>query len=77
MEIDNEIGYVLAAILGCAVYVVPMVIAAVRRHHQTAPILVLNVLFGWTVIGWIVAMVWSLGAIPPEFRKSASSGPTV
>ena len=75
MEFNSEIGTILAAILLCAVYVVPSVIAVGRRHHQTLTILVLNVLFGWTVFGWIVAIVWALGAIPPEFRKSTASRP--
>ncbi|MGH6670432.1 MAG: superinfection immunity protein [Xanthobacteraceae bacterium] len=41
----------------------PSVIAFVRRHHNRYAILVLNVLLGWTVVGWAVALVWSLTAV--------------
>lgn len=46
----------------------PSVIAFVRRHHNRYAILVLNVLLGWTAVGWAVALVWSLTAV---WRKPA------
>ena len=41
-------------------YFIPSVIAFVRKHHNSAAILILNILLGWTIIGWIVCLVWSL-----------------
>lgn len=41
----------------------PSIIAFARRHHNRIAILVLNVLLGWTLIGWVLALVWSLTAI--------------
>lgn len=41
----------------------PTFIAFIRRHHNRYAILVLNVLLGWTVVGWAVALVWSLTAV--------------
>jgi len=41
----------------------PSLIAFVRRHHNRYAILVLNVFLGWTLIGWAVALVWSLTAV--------------
>lgn len=41
-------------------YLTPTVIAFYRQHHNLAPIVVVNLLTGWTVIGWVVALVWSL-----------------
>lgn len=34
-----------------------------RQHHNFAAIVATNVLLGWTVLGWIVALVWSLTAV--------------
>jgi hypothetical protein len=45
----------------------PSIIAFVRRHHNRYAILVLNILLGWTMVGWAVALVWSLTAV---WRKS-------
>lgn len=43
-------------------YFLPTVCAVSRKHRSAAAIFVLNFLLGWTVIGWFVALVWSLGA---------------
>jgi Superinfection immunity protein len=41
----------------------PTAIAFVRKHHNRFAILALNVMLGWTIIGWAVALVWSLTAV--------------
>ena len=43
-------------------YFMPTVIAVVRRHHNCNSIAVLNLVAGWTLIGWVVALVWSVSA---------------
>ena len=30
-----------------------------RRHNNKIPILIVNILLGWTFIGWVVALIWS------------------
>jgi Superinfection immunity protein len=49
----------------------PSVIAFSRRHHNRYAILVLNALLGWTVVGWAVALVWSLTAVWHKARPAA------
>jgi hypothetical protein len=41
----------------------PTVIAWQRSHHQTMAIGAVNILLGWTAVGWIVALVWALTAV--------------
>jgi hypothetical protein len=41
-------------------YFVPSIIALFRGHLSAAAIFVLNLVFGWTFIGWIIALIWSL-----------------
>lgn len=38
-------------------------IALVRGHHNGFAIFLTNLLLGWTVIGWVVAFIWSCTAI--------------
>jgi hypothetical protein len=38
-------------------YFAPLVVAVYRRHHQTLAIFALTLLLGWTVVGWIAALV--------------------
>jgi hypothetical protein len=53
------VGLVFFAFLFC-MYMLPTIVAAVRKHRQLAPIGLLNLLLGWSVIGWVAAMVWSV-----------------
>lgn len=48
------------AVLG---YFLPAVVAYSRRHHNRLAILALNFLLGWTFLGWVVALIWSLTAV--------------
>jgi threonine/homoserine/homoserine lactone efflux protein len=45
--------------LAAVLYFLPAAIAVLRPHQSAAAILVLNLLLGWTVLGWIVALIWS------------------
>ena len=40
-----------------ALYMLPTWIAAVRMHRQTTAIAALNILLGWTLLGWVGALV--------------------
>ncbi len=40
-------------------YMLPYVIATERGHPRVADIGVLNLLLGWTGLGWIVAFTWA------------------
>lgn len=44
-------------------YFVPSIIAFKRGHHNRAAITGLNLMLGWSVLGWIAAFVWSLTAV--------------
>jgi hypothetical protein len=41
-------------------YFVPSIVALVKKKRNTGAIVLVNVLLGWTVIGWIVALVWAV-----------------
>lgn len=51
---------VAALIFVAAVYFVPTLMAYVRGHPRLGAIFLVNLLLGWTVFGWVAAMVWSL-----------------
>jgi hypothetical protein len=50
-------------IVMAAFYALPSIVAWRRGHHQTLAILTLNIGLGWTLIGWIGALVWANTAI--------------
>lgn len=43
---------------------VPGVVATMRKHPNQLPIWIICILFGWSLIGWAVALVWACMAIP-------------
>ena len=54
-----SLSIIFMVIMGAA-YFIPAVIGFVRGHHSKWAILAVNILFGWTVIGWAIALIWSL-----------------
>jgi hypothetical protein len=49
-----------------ALYFIPAGLASSRKHHNTGAIFAVNLFFGWTVIGWLVALIWALTNPPPR-----------
>lgn len=45
-----------------ALYMLPGMVASARHHANVNAIVALNLLLGWTFIGWVVALVWALTA---------------
>jgi hypothetical protein len=40
-------------------YWLPAINGFQRKHRNAVPILLVNFFFGWTFIGWVVALIWS------------------
>jgi hypothetical protein len=64
--------------LGVVFYFIPAGVAGMRDHHNSIAIFVLNLLLGWTFVGWVIALVWACtevrgysapnrGAAPPAW----------
>ena len=50
----------VAAVLLSLGYLLPTAIAYYREHRNTTAITVLNLFLGWTLVGWVAALVWAL-----------------
>jgi hypothetical protein len=46
-------------------YFLPSIVAFARSKRDTAAIVLLNFFLGWTVIGWVVALVWAVKTDAP------------
>ena len=66
--LDEESGKVLtgfATLIGILailllIYFLPALVAHSEKHHNATAIFVLNLLLGWTFIGWVIALVWAV-----------------
>jgi hypothetical protein len=45
--------------LGFLIYFAPSIVALARHKRNTLSIFLLNLFLGWTLIGWIIALVWA------------------
>ncbi|MDD5537466.1 MAG: superinfection immunity protein [Candidatus Omnitrophica bacterium] len=61
MQMQNfsflELAFIILIVV---LYFLPSLIAYLRRHKNIQAIFVLNLLLGWTVLGWVVSLVWSV-----------------
>lgn len=53
---------VLLVAIGLFLYVFPTIVALRFRHQRLPLIAATNTLLGWTIIGWVVALVMSFSA---------------
>jgi len=61
MQMQNlTILELLLVVLIFVFYFLPTLIAFLRQHKNKLAIFLLNLLLGWTVLGWVVSLVWSV-----------------
>ncbi|MGH0035328.1 MAG: superinfection immunity protein [Myxococcota bacterium] len=68
MELISAGLFLVLLILWIPFVLLPIMIAFSRRHPNRVPILIVSIFLGWTLIGWVVALAWSLTAIPESAR---------
>ena len=45
---------------GFVMYFLPSIIALARNKRDIGGIILLNFFLGWTMIGWVIALVWAV-----------------
>ena len=72
-EAIGAVVWLLMIAVGVGFYFLPTIIAAVRKHPQLVPIVIINIITGWILgIGWFVALIWSVA----NFRHEVSAPPS-
>jgi len=61
----------IGIVIGIALYLLPTIIAAKTNHPNSAAIIVLNILGGWTFIVWLISLVWALTKPAPATGEAA------
>jgi hypothetical protein len=51
---------IVLIVLIFSLYFLPFLIASLRQHKNILAILLLNLALGWTFLGWIAALIWSV-----------------
>lgn len=59
---------IFGALTIIGIYFLPGIVAGKRNHHQAGAIFILNLLLGWTLLGWVFALVWANTAIRKDLQ---------
>lgn len=55
-----------AGVFTLTLYFVPSIAAFKRQMPNRFAIFLVNLFFGWTVVGWVVALIWASTAVAHE-----------
>ena len=53
---------ILVIIVMGFVYFLPSIIAGSREHNNAGPLFIINLAFGWSVIGWVGCFAWAFSS---------------
>lgn len=59
----GAIGFII--LIGLGFYLVPTIVAVVRKVPNMGSVAVINILLGWSVVGWVVSMAMAVRSVPP------------
>lgn len=46
-------------VLGIGAYLLPAIVAISRKHQNAGAVMTLNLFLGWSILGWVIALVWA------------------
>lgn len=55
----DNITLILLIIVALWAYLMPTIIAEIRQAKHETGIVIVNLFLGWTLIGWIGALLWA------------------
>ena len=60
MGANEAVALVIGILSAALIYFIPALIAKRRQIENLEAIFLVNLVFGWTVLGWIGALIWSI-----------------
>ncbi|MGY6411595.1 MAG: superinfection immunity protein [Alkalilacustris sp.] len=68
--VDNPPLFIaLNATLFLLAYFIPTFVALTRQRDQRRKLFLVNLLTGWTIIGWMAVFIWAI-ALPSEYDRT-------
>lgn len=69
ITIGSFLFILIMSALSFCIFFLPTIVALLRKHNNFLSIMVLNIFLGWTIFGWLGALVWSLINKPVKIKK--------
>lgn len=67
-------GFITLLVMA-AIYFIPAIVAYKVRHRNRLPIAILNLFLGFTLLGWVIALVWATMSDAPDARPEKTGAP--
>ena len=69
---DGTLELLILIIFVFIIYIIPTIVAFKRDHPNKYPILIVNIMFGASLVGWLACLIWAMNAV--HTSKSGSNG---
>jgi hypothetical protein len=56
----EEVLWGILGVIGFLFYFAPSILAVLGNNDSAGGVIVVNIFLGWTFIGWVIALVWTL-----------------
>ena len=71
-KLFGTLGIAGLGFAGLGIYLFPAIVGWEREHPNQVSIALLNLLLGWTFIGWVASIVWAYSAFTPTASNPES-----
>jgi len=51
---------IIIVLLSIGFYFLPYIVAVIRKKNNASAIFILNLFLGWTLLGWVIALIWAV-----------------
>lgn len=58
--------FLFFAALSICVYFIPSYVADKNNHKNMTAIFLLNIFLGWSILGWVIALIWASSKSQPD-----------
>ena len=69
------LGFLGVIVVAAAIYMIPTIIAFQRQHRSRWIILAINLAFGATIVGWIIALVLAMNKVDDPLKGGTKYDP--
>ena len=74
-SVKEPLAAIVLFVLVFLIYFAPSIVSGSRQHPQNVSIFILNLCLGWTIVGWVGALVWAYSK-KPEVLAEVTSMPS-
>ena len=57
---DEILGLFILGAIALTLYFVPSMVAMARKTKRMGGIIIVNIFLGWSLLGWVGALVWAV-----------------